>query len=142
MDFSTKLAQTRLYATDNQLGVDSQEVYNEGILQSLDLISEKSLEIVDYLSVIALNQETLINIFKGIEPSLLSGGLANVQQSQGVQVGNNLIFSESGAFGVFDDNVSIGNDILRGIEPSLLSAGEPNLPQERGVQIGNENVFL
>jgi len=39
MDFETKLAQTRDYTTTNQLGVDSQEVYNEGILQALDGIS-------------------------------------------------------------------------------------------------------
>jgi hypothetical protein len=39
MNFSTKLAQTRVYTTTNQNGVDSQEVYNEGILQALDAIS-------------------------------------------------------------------------------------------------------
>jgi hypothetical protein len=39
MDFSTKLAQTRVYTTTNQNGVDSQEVYNEAILQALDGIS-------------------------------------------------------------------------------------------------------
>lgn len=37
MDFSTKLAQTRTYTTENQLGVDSQEVYNEAILQAVEL---------------------------------------------------------------------------------------------------------
>jgi hypothetical protein len=42
MDFSTKLAQTREYATLNQLGVDSQEVYNEGILQALDNINNST----------------------------------------------------------------------------------------------------
>ena len=88
MDFSTKLAQTRLYAQNNQTGVDSQEVYNEGILQALDLISEKSLEIVDYLSVIALNQDTLINIFKGIEPIFLNAGDITIPLNSGVQIGN------------------------------------------------------
>ena len=39
LTFDQKLAQTRLYTTTNQLGVDSQEVYNEGILQALDAIS-------------------------------------------------------------------------------------------------------
>jgi hypothetical protein len=39
MNFATKLAQTRVYTTTNQGGVDSQEVYNEAILQSLDAIS-------------------------------------------------------------------------------------------------------
>jgi hypothetical protein len=37
MDFSTKLAQTRAYTTTNQNGVDSQEVYNEAILQAVEL---------------------------------------------------------------------------------------------------------
>ena len=35
LTFAQKLAQTRNYTQDNQLGVDSQEVYNEGILQRL-----------------------------------------------------------------------------------------------------------
>jgi hypothetical protein len=39
MNFATKLAQTRVYTTTNQGGVDSQEVYNEGILQALDEIN-------------------------------------------------------------------------------------------------------
>lgn len=39
MNFATKLSQTRTYTTTNQNGVDSQEVYNEAILQSLDAIS-------------------------------------------------------------------------------------------------------
>jgi hypothetical protein len=43
MDFSTKLAQTREYATLNQLGVDSQEVYNEGILQAIEKTNPTTL---------------------------------------------------------------------------------------------------
>jgi len=39
MNFAQKLSQTRAFTTTNQQGVDSQEVYNEGILQSLDKIS-------------------------------------------------------------------------------------------------------
>lgn len=42
MDFSTKLAQTREFTTTNQIGVDSQEVYNEGILQALDVLAPLS----------------------------------------------------------------------------------------------------
>jgi len=38
LTFNQKLAQTRTYTQTNQLGVDSQEVYNEAILQALDLI--------------------------------------------------------------------------------------------------------
>jgi hypothetical protein len=39
LTFDQKLSQTRAYTTLNQLGVDSQEVYNEAILQALDSIS-------------------------------------------------------------------------------------------------------
>ena len=98
MNFSTKLAQTRLYATDNQLGVDSQEVYNEGILQSLDSLDEK------------LN--TLINIFKGIEPSLLSGGISNLDQTNGVQIGNQAIIDEGGD--ILRSNVNNSEVYIRG----------------------------
>ena len=37
MDFATKLAQTRAYTTENQNGVDAQEVYDEAILQAIEL---------------------------------------------------------------------------------------------------------
>jgi hypothetical protein len=36
MDFATKLAQTRAYTTENQNGVDAQEVYDEAILQAIE----------------------------------------------------------------------------------------------------------
>ena len=39
LDFATKLAQTRNYTQTNQTGVDSQEVYNEALLDSINKIS-------------------------------------------------------------------------------------------------------
>lgn len=39
LTFDQKLSQTRTYTQTNQLGVDSQEVYNEAILQALNSIS-------------------------------------------------------------------------------------------------------
>jgi len=44
LTFAQKLAQTRTYTTTNQLGVDSQEVYNEGILQALDVLTPTYFE--------------------------------------------------------------------------------------------------
>jgi hypothetical protein len=42
MNFATKLAQTRTYTTTNQNGVDSQEVYNEAILQAVETTNPTS----------------------------------------------------------------------------------------------------
>jgi len=42
MDFATKLAQTRAYTTENQNGVDAQEVYDEAILQAIELTNPGS----------------------------------------------------------------------------------------------------
>lgn len=39
LTFAEKLAQTRTYTQTNQTGVDSQEVYNEAILDSINKIS-------------------------------------------------------------------------------------------------------
>jgi hypothetical protein len=36
LSFDQKLSQTRTYTQDNQLGVDSQEVYNEALLQAIE----------------------------------------------------------------------------------------------------------
>jgi hypothetical protein len=43
MNFATKLAQTRNYTQTNQNGVDSQEVYNEALLDSINKISPNGL---------------------------------------------------------------------------------------------------
>lgn len=43
LTFAQKLSQTRAYTQTNQLGVDSQEVYNEAILTALDGISPTGL---------------------------------------------------------------------------------------------------
>ena len=50
MNFATKLAQTRTYTQDNQLGVDSQEVYNEGILARLVDIAGHASDIENLLT--------------------------------------------------------------------------------------------
>lgn len=43
LTFAQKLAQTRTFTQTNQLGVDSQEVYNEAILDSINKISPNGL---------------------------------------------------------------------------------------------------
>lgn len=76
MDFQTKLAQTRVYSTTNQLGVDSQEVYNEGILQALDTQVEKTVQVFDKLTEIELNQDTQIT-----EATTTNGYLQNIDNN-------------------------------------------------------------
>jgi hypothetical protein len=121
MDFETKLAQTRLYATENQLGVDSQEVYNEGILQKLE-------DIVNNTDATQQALNVLVSMLRGIEPSLLSAGIVGLQMNEGVQIGAG--FTASGYLNVEGlvairgntDNTIIGNlgdSLLIGIKGSI-----------------------
>jgi hypothetical protein len=66
MDFSTKLAQTRTYTQDNQLGVDSQEVYNEAILQAVETTNPTSNTQEVITNVLTESFATMASVFYSV----------------------------------------------------------------------------
>jgi hypothetical protein len=100
MTFNEKVTLIRADVSNPNNSIDNSSIYNELLLRHAD-------------QQITLLQ-TIINIFKGIEPSLLSGGATNLSQVNGVQVGN-LNTSEPlnvNPSSVFDVNISNTPEVL------------------------------
>lgn len=78
LTFAQKLAQTRDYAQNNQTGVDSQEVYNEALLDSINKISPNGANTNSATATVATTSGSIISGYVGVSFTTSSDFIGNI----------------------------------------------------------------
>jgi hypothetical protein len=116
MTFLEKVALIRADVTNPANSIDNNSIYNE-------LLLERSNNSVTLLTNINNNLLTIINIFKGVEPSLLSAGETNIDMNSGVQVGTEMVPYN---FNVYIQGSSVLGVNIKGLDGIIADVNAAN----------------
>jgi hypothetical protein len=114
MDFATKLAQTREYTVTNQLGVDSQEVYNEAILQAVETTNPTSNTQGVVTNVLTESFSTGASVFYSIS-FIFSSDFSGTMQGNTIEANTIINLTAKTTLGAIAVVVTTGSVTLVGI---------------------------